>query len=174
MPGIKPTREQRDEAVEYTRELLIRALHFGQIKQALRMKFPWITGKSTCSDYVGRARQVMLSDMSTDREEQRAESLSRYHAVLRDKDSSPMEKIKAQERIDKLLGLEMPHRTELTGANGKPLAVEHSAKPDYDIAAMERITRGLIGLPEDNGHTESVHPAHSNGKAGGGPGQNGN
>lgn len=123
MPGVKPTHAEVVERIEYTRELLIRALHGGQIKQALRAKYGPLS-HATCGRYVSRARHVMVEEMGMSRDEARGQALERYEAVIRDKAADHYDRIRAQERIDKILGLETPQRIAHEGKDGAPIQIE--------------------------------------------------
>lgn len=106
----------------------------------------------------------MFRDMGTNKEESRAQAIERYEAIAQDPASSPMERIRAQERIDKILGLECPQRTELSGINGKPIAVENTNEQELEKLPTDRLLHILGAVTNANGHT------NGNGKANGGNG----
>lgn len=130
MPGLKPTNEQLQERIETTIECIGLRLHKSQIKKVLRDKYGDMSGR-TVEAYLSRAREQMHSNCRAHVAEHTNKALSFYESVLRNPKATMRDKLQAQERIDILLGLEAPKRTELTGAEGDPLI---PATPEMDTA----------------------------------------
>jgi len=57
-------------------------------------------------------------------EEQRAESRARYEQIIRDPKAHIRDRIRAQTRIDRLMGLEAPVQMEVSGTGGGPIEIE--------------------------------------------------
>src|SRR5262249_51033014 len=89
--------------------------------------------------YVARAREAMRDSLDETEHDLRVQSYRRYLAIATDTSVPPQFRIKAQERIDVLLGLEGPRKLEVT-ANNKP------ADPDAVDRAVNRFYE-LVGLP---------------------------
>lgn len=58
--------------------------------------------------YISRARQRLLKRIAEPKENHRAKSLAFYESVIASDDATYKEKVKAQNSIDKLLGLDIP------------------------------------------------------------------
>jgi hypothetical protein len=83
----------------------------------------------------------MVDTVREDRDELRARSLAFYRSRLVRSETSDRDKIKAQEAIDKLLGLQAPVRKELSGPEGGP--VQFSL--DHAVQALDRAEQELAG-----------------------------
>ncbi len=106
MAGRKPTTEEIAERIELCRSLLLRRVPKATIKKAFRQRFGAGIDHGTVERYLTRAREAMLADLTRRRQTHRAGALAFYESVLADHTASVRHKVKAQERIDKLLGLE--------------------------------------------------------------------
>jgi len=63
--------------------------------------------------YLKDAKDLLMRDLMRGRDEHRCESLAFYRSVILDPNASTADKIRARERIDKLLGLEQPVKAEV-------------------------------------------------------------
>jgi hypothetical protein len=106
MKGRKPTTEEVAERIELCRSMLLRRVPKSTIKKAFRQRFGQDIDHGTIERYLTRAREAMLDDLTRGRQTHRAGALAFYESVLADHTASLRDKVKAQERIDKLLGLE--------------------------------------------------------------------
>jgi hypothetical protein len=175
MPGVVPTRAEVEDRIEAAGQFWAAGLTTGQLKTAMREKFGSLD-HATCLRYLARARKRWAAEMALtprQRQAQRGEAIEFYRQRLRDSKTSDRVKVMARERIDSLLGLDAPIRTELSGPDGKPIAVEAVKRVPIDFGAMDRIQRRLLGVPDPDGNGESVHPAPPDATPGGGVGGNG-
>lgn len=117
------TNEEFEDRVEYVMELEAAALLPGQIKRELREKYGDVS-KSQIAEYVGRARARLQESHKEKAEELAKKAISRYEAIIRDPSTDANARIRAQERIDKIWGVEAPARTELSGVNGGAIQIE--------------------------------------------------
>src|SRR5437762_3384351 len=106
MNGRKPTTDEKAERIELCRSMLLRRVPKSTIKKAFRQRFGAAIDHATIERYLARAREVMLTDLTRGRQLLRADRLALYESILADPKAARRDKIKAQERIDKLLGLE--------------------------------------------------------------------
>jgi hypothetical protein len=106
MPGRRPTVDELAERTELCRSMLQRRVPKGTIKRAVRQRFGADIDHATIERYLTRAREALLTDLTRGRQTHRADALGFYESVLADSKAAFRDKIKAQERIDKLLGLE--------------------------------------------------------------------
>lgn len=134
MPGRKPTNDEIAERIELCRSMLLRRVPKSTIKRAFRQRFGADIDHGTIERYLTRAREVMLTDLTRGRQTQRANSLALYESVLADPAVTVRDKVKAQERIDKLLGLE-------DKSNQPPLEVLLGQLP----TTIAEPLRGLLG-----------------------------
>src|SRR5262245_28000438 len=106
MPRNRPTYAVMEERVELVRTLLLRRVSKSTIKKVMREKYREDFSARTIEDYIARARQIIAENIGRGRQSMRAESLATYEAVIASPESNPFAKIKAQERINKLMTLE--------------------------------------------------------------------
>jgi hypothetical protein len=106
MPGRRPTTDEIAERIELCRSLLLRRVPKGTIKKAFRQRFGADADHGTIERYLTRAREDMLADLTRGRQTHRAGALAFYESILADPAVAARDKVRAQERIDKLLGLE--------------------------------------------------------------------
>src|SRR3972149_4864087 len=104
--GRKPTRIEYDQRIELTYQLLAKGQRPSVIARAVAQKFGCAT-KTVKDQYLSRARTIMLAEIARAKTELRAESLALYRAITAEPKASNRDKKKAQERIDKLLALEI-------------------------------------------------------------------
>jgi hypothetical protein len=101
----QPTKEELADRIEYARQLLASGRLKSQIKRALRKQYGDLDHR-TIERYLARAREQILLAIHAEKVHQRAYAFALYCSVLADPKASVRDRIAAQERIDKLLGLE--------------------------------------------------------------------
>jgi hypothetical protein len=101
----KPTTDELEERTEYVRTLLLQRHPTSVIKRLVRQRYRDLAAR-TIQNYIARARQLLLIDVHRAKVDQRALSLATYESIIAKSRASDVAIIKAQERIDKLLGLE--------------------------------------------------------------------
>jgi hypothetical protein len=106
MPGRRPTVDELAERIEMCRSMLLRRVPKSTVKKAVRQRFGLDIDHGTIERYLTRAREGMLIDLTRGRQNHRATSLALYESIVADRTATHRDKVKAQERIDKLLGLE--------------------------------------------------------------------
>lgn len=109
---VKPTREEIQDRVEFTVFLLCRRLYKCDIKRILKKKYS--VAARTCEEYLARARAVLVKESGKTQETHRIESLRFYESVIAGDGTTMRDRLHAQERIDKLLGLESPQKHDVT------------------------------------------------------------
>lgn len=102
--------EVRDDIHDMIIDAISRRLHKGEIKKLIYACFA-NSDKYTCcavtaERLITEAREKLRDRMGITKEEGRNEAIAFYESVIRDPQSDFSAKIKAQERIDKILGLE--------------------------------------------------------------------
>ena len=140
---IKLPQDEIDERIEYVMELEAQALLPGQIKRAFREKYGDVS-HATINEYRLRARERVQNAHTEKLQDLAKKAISRYEAIIRDPTSDPNSRIRAQERIDKIWGVESPVRTEIAGADGGPIQIERLI--DAAQISTEDIERTLSEL----------------------------
>lgn len=122
MPGIKPTNEELEKRALAVLDRMVS----GHSKHAIRIMAAstWSVDSRTSDRYMARAAKILNDAANLPRAELINRAMGFYESVMRSRDATYRDKLRAQERIDKLFGLEAPTRTELTGANGLPIEVK--------------------------------------------------
>ena len=114
---VRPTRVEHAKRIEFVRKMLTTGVSKAAIKRALRGTYD--VRYRTAENYVARARERILQMTGKPRAEHVADSYEFYRKVQADPKEKCIVRLKARERIDKLLGLETPQRRELSGAGGQ-------------------------------------------------------
>lgn len=145
--GIRLPQDEIDERIEFVMELEAQALLPGQIKKAFRAKYG-DTPHQTIADYVSRARARVQESYVEKRDELAKRAISRYEAIIRDPTSDTNARIRAQERIDKIWGVEAPTKSEHAGPDGGPIQIEQLISASE--LTHEDITRVLEEFKRSN------------------------
>ena len=136
-PYVKPTQADIDERVEYVLEMMIAGKAKGVIVKTGKEK--WDVSTRTIESYISRAQGKMVEASNKPKEVLRKEAISVYQAIIDNKESRAIDVIKAQERIDKLHGLEQHpnQRVEISGPDGGPVQ-QRVATVTVDLSAKLR------------------------------------
>lgn len=116
-------KEQFDIRVDFVGSLLARAYRNSEIREQFREKFGVYCSR-TIDRYVSRAKRKALMATKMPKEDWIASSLSTYRQVIRNAETAPADVIKAQARIDTLLGLDEPKKVEMAGPGGGPIQID--------------------------------------------------
>jgi hypothetical protein len=136
----KQTRQARwEERINYACQVLGRRGYKHELFALLRHRYGIST--RTCERILARARVVMAQRAGKDRAEHKVDALSFYESVVRDPGATTGERLHAQSRIDRLLGLEAPQRL---AHGGDPKA------PPARVRVTETIVRDRRDLRELN------------------------
>ncbi|MEZ6073571.1 MAG: hypothetical protein R3C10_25655 [Pirellulales bacterium] len=100
----KITREENRRRLDTVRELLNQRRTKAEIKRELRRRYS--VGARTAERYLSRVRGEILADTGRPRSEHHAEAYAFYLKIARDEEVSTRDRLRAQARIDKLMGLE--------------------------------------------------------------------
>jgi hypothetical protein len=104
-PYRKTTNAELEERVTFVARLLSNGLFKSQIKKLIREKYGVCT--RTAEEYIGKARKELRKRFGKDKKGHQTDSYSMYRSVVADPNNLVSDRLKAQERIDKLLGLEV-------------------------------------------------------------------
>jgi len=106
--GVKHRKPNAEEC-EKIQNVVIRLLGFGkqrtEIKNAIAAKYG--LRPRSVERYLCQAKELMLAETGKSGNEHRADGYYFYLSIVRDENQSTKDRLKARERIDKLLGLEL-------------------------------------------------------------------
>ena len=100
----------------------------GEIKLTLSRK--WGIARRTVEDYLAIARQQIRREIVQDKRTLQGNAIAFYRSILSDKKLPPLSRLRAQENIDRILGLHSPVR--IAGELSVPAAPTSSAVPDIN------------------------------------------
>ncbi len=100
------SKEQQIQLVQLIKQLLSLGKHPSGIKQAVIREYD--LASRSVERYITRARREMNKYLEVPIEQLRADSFVFYLSIINDSKILPRDRIRARERIDKLLGLEQP------------------------------------------------------------------
>lgn len=118
--AAKPTQAELEERIEFTAKLLAARYFKGDIKRALVARYS--VDARTCERYLSRARELLIEWSGKSKDEHRNDALAFYESIIRS-DASPADRMTAQGRIDKLLGLEAPQQHSGPGGGPVPISL---------------------------------------------------
>lgn len=110
MAAKKATAEEIEERVEACEQMIALGRYNGEIKRAMAKQYG--ISPRTAESYIKKARTAMLNRRGETRDGLQADAMAFYQSIIRDENASNRDKIRARERIDKLLGLDEPQRAE--------------------------------------------------------------
>jgi hypothetical protein len=121
--GDRPTDAVIDGRTAEMVAVLSTRPHVQRVQLHVQFCERWRCHWRTVDRIVARARKEIFDRLGRSKEQFRCESLAFYEAMTADPKASVAEKTKARQRIDDLLGLDAPKRSELSGPDGGPLDV---------------------------------------------------
>jgi hypothetical protein len=117
-PGRKTkSREEFLERIDFTAFLLGQRLYKSDIKKALKRRYH--CSARQCEDYISRARQVIFKRTGKTREQFRRDALAFYDSTIQHPGAKLEQKLWAQERMDKITGVEAPSKVAMTDPTGE-------------------------------------------------------
>jgi hypothetical protein len=137
--------KKHTQRIRTAKGLIERGLYDWEIKLLLSEKFE--CSKRTVERYIFKARALCRKDTGKDRESLRHDAIAFYKSVVSDMHVSPKDRLKAQERIDKLLGLEQPtvihQRVEGQVTHTHETIVEAARKDDETRDLLLQLSRRI-------------------------------
>ena len=149
MPRI--TEADKEARIEATYKLLAKGHRPAQITEAIARKYN-CSRLTVRGSYLPRAREMMLEDVRASKADLRSKSLAFYMAVIDEPKASTRDKINAQTRIDKLLGLEVHDKNDGSG--------EIDKRPvDLTVEIVAELQRRGIAVVHSDGSRGEVERA---------------
>lgn len=99
----RPTEQEHAERINRTKTYLSSGMTKGEIKKELNREFG--VNHRTVERYLARAREILIFELRENNDSHAARSLGFYRSVLGNPNVSIRDQIRAQERIDFMLGL---------------------------------------------------------------------
>jgi len=125
------SKEEVEKRVEICRHLMSIGWGSGEVRRTVAARFK--VSEVTAQRYMGIARQRMREVIGVPREDLVAGSFAFYKMIVGNKAVGWKERIRAQERIDKLLGLDAPVQVEAK------LTVREKARVDVTKLSVEEL-----------------------------------
>lgn len=141
----KATIEEEEERIRIITIFIAEGRHNGEIKKLIAAKFQ-IKPRSA-ERYMARARARLRQEIGKSKEDLRVDSFAYYQSVLRDPEATIFNKLKARQRIDKLLGVDVPqsHGTMEVVIPGTRID-EEKPKENRDVGSAIAKIRQIYGL----------------------------
>ena len=144
MAAVMPTKLEHRDRIESVRKLLAIRTDKGEIKRFLKKTYG--VGARTAEKYLSRARAKLLDETGIPKQEHKAGAYAFYAGMVSDENQEPSIRLKAQERIDKLFGLEAPSKLNVTNQDDEvrgensmiPSTPELIARMRKRLAEIER------------------------------------
>jgi len=131
-----------DERVDFTESLMASGLRKYEIKQKLREKYN--VEFRTAERYMARARERILAGLRETRDDYRADAIAFYRSVIANAEAPVKDKIRAQEGLSRLLGLNAPLKVAQTDSDGNDISPDEARARVSDLArrVLDRIGDG--------------------------------
>jgi len=141
----KPTKLEKEARIDAVLLWISQGQSKGQIKQLAKAQ--WDISARTAERYLATCRNLLVKETDESREVLIANSISYYRNFLTSTKVSDLVKLRARERMDKLLGLEAPLKHEVSGRDGGPVKTQ--------MIDPVRATQ-IAGDPTLAGHAEAL------------------
>ncbi|HAI10602.1 MAG TPA: hypothetical protein DCM28_02785 [Phycisphaerales bacterium] len=160
----KPTQKEKEHRIAKVLKMLVDGYTKGEIKRECRERFD--ASARTVERYLQQARNLLIEELEEPIEAIKARSLTLYRSIINDRKATLLDKVRAQKRIDKIMGLEAPLKHEVSGRDGRPIQTQmiDPAKAtkiagDPAMAAHAEALGLTLGLPtgeitDDEGDSE--------------------
>ena len=109
--------------------------------------------------YIARARKALLEESGKPENEHRTDAYNLYITIIEDKNLPPLTRLRAQELLVKLFGLEGPIRIAQTDTQGNDIATDGARAVFNRIAARLNDAPGSGRTPSSNNSNGSAHDA---------------
>jgi hypothetical protein len=114
-PYKKATREEVAARIIFVRGLLSKGAYESEVRQVLYKRYN--VRHRQASNYIARAKSLLLEESGTSREQERCNSIALYRTLIRESDD-PRVKLLARRRLDELFGLDAAPKAPL-GPDGQ-------------------------------------------------------
>lgn len=135
-----------EEAISFAELAASRRIHKSGIKKLLREQFG--LSSRTSERVLARVRERMMERTGKEKEAHKDDAFAFYDSVIRDAAAPLRLKILAQERIDKLLGLQAVERHEHSGPGGGPIPI---LETDLDADQLDSVLEDYFARKKGDG-----------------------
>lgn len=118
--AARPTRSDERDRVELCRKLLALRASECDVERAAMQQFG--VGRRKARRYLALARRAMSAAAGRSRDEHVAEAYAFYGSLIADRHAKDADRLKAQERIEKLLGLDPASAGESAEFDGETVS----------------------------------------------------
>lgn len=134
-------RELAARKLQRVRELLELRLPLMDVKRMFAQEFA--CSQRSAERYIAKCYQSFRWDTEKSVDDQRAAAHAFYLGIARDTTNSTRDRLRAQERIDKLLGLEAPLQFRALDQSGRDDATPAVSQAEIRIQVTEAIAKVL-------------------------------
>ncbi len=169
--ALKSTNQEILDRIEFTAQLMGSGAPDYAVKQKVRQEYG--VSRATCLRYMSRARGLMIAWTERPKQDHFVDSYNHYRTIIQTT-SDPVAKLRAQERIDSLFGLDAKYtggttnNTQFNVILEQGQAITEQGRMDQVMALLDRVGE-RIHRDEAGAAPHEVHPAPANGKANGVP-----
>ena len=136
---VRTTRETQALIVQLIQKMLGRGYHNSDIEPAITKKFE-ISHRSV-ERYITRARREMREEVENYLEHHRVDSFFFYRSVIENPKAVERDRIRARERIDKLLGLDTQAPSEKDLSNYTLKELNKMSDEEFDAVYQKELDR---------------------------------
>lgn len=151
----KATVQEAIDRTNFARKLLCRPMDKGDIKRAVTRNYS-ISSKMA-EVYIGRAREVLVKETGRDKSEHRTDAYAVLKGIITSMAEKTPDRLKAQEQMSKLLGLNNPDTVAITDTQGNDIATDGARAVFNRIAARLNDAPGSGRTPSSNGSNGSAN-----------------
>lgn len=125
------TQDEQTVIVRLIKKMIGLGRFTSEIKTAISAEYG--LSRHSVTRYVNRARREMREFLEQDLDQHRADSYFFYRSIIEHPDASNHERIRARERIDKIMGLEIPSKYQLNQDFNKSIEeIENMSDEELD------------------------------------------
>gem|GEM_PF-4399833 len=171
--GVKPKRGRpvtsvTDQAIAIAADGLARRKHKHQIIAEIEAALKHPIGRKQREQILTLGRAVIINRESRDPDEERCQAIALYESIIRDAEADPRDRIKAQERLDRIYGIEAKfgpqERQRLIGQEAQEFGTQIGAivlkylPEDQREACLRELEAWLAGWMREHGALPEVKP----------------
>ncbi len=136
MPVSEKTKADVKERVEIVRRMLLQRFSKAEIKLMIAAKYG--IKHRMVANYIRRAQDILIAESGQGKDAHVAEAYGFYLAITHDDTAKNYDRIHAQTRIDKLLGLESPAKFAQTDVEGNDVSRDDAGDMLADLVKRMR------------------------------------
>jgi hypothetical protein len=164
--------KKTEPLISLAEQMLARRFSKGEVKRLLRDIYAKENKNDTISprtleSIISEARRNLVASTDKNRDQHREDSYRLYDSVLRSRDATIRDKVKAQAQIDRLLGLQAPLRHLLDGSieHTGGVSLNLNQLSDGELETLERLA-SRVGVDDAATKRQPETPARPRSRSG--------